>query len=88
LLDHLEGHLCTSVHVSRFSRLGIVDGTLSTTKVLSENPEVYTDAALHGVRSLMGLKDSDPIPGDKIHAVKMGCRPSFHHAVPIHPISA
>eukprot|EP00037_Helgoeca_nana_P008587 m.76461 g.76461 ORF g.76461 m.76461 type:complete len:1300 (+) comp19036_c0_seq1:248-4147(+) len=48
------------------------DGTLSTTKVLSENPEVYKDAALHGVRSLMGLKDSDPIPGDKIHAVKMG----------------
>ena len=48
------------------------NGKLTTTKVLSENPEVYRDAALHGIRILMGIPKNDPIPSKKIEAVKMG----------------
>jgi len=47
-------------------------GKLSTTKVLSENPEVYRDAALHGIRTLMGIPKDQPIPSQQIEAVKMG----------------
>ena len=31
------------------------DGTLVTHKLLSENPERYRDAAVHGIRDLLGL---------------------------------
>ena len=31
------------------------DGTLVTHKLLSENPERYADAAVHGIRELLGL---------------------------------
>ncbi|HYM02165.1 MAG TPA: hydantoinase B/oxoprolinase family protein [Stellaceae bacterium] len=48
------------------------DGVLVTHKLLSENPERYRDAALHGIRALLGLGDGDAIPGDAIDAVKMG----------------
>ncbi|MEQ8831966.1 MAG: hydantoinase B/oxoprolinase family protein [Alphaproteobacteria bacterium] len=48
------------------------DGTLTTHKLLSENPEAYKDAAVQGIRDLLGLKPGDPIPSDKIDAVKMG----------------
>ena len=48
------------------------NGKLTTTKVLSENPEVYRDAALHGIRILMGIPKNDPIPSKEIEAVKMG----------------
>ena len=48
------------------------DGTLVTHKLLSENPERYKDAAVHGVRELLGLKPDEPIPADQIEAVKMG----------------
>ncbi|HAE02003.1 MAG TPA: 5-oxoprolinase, partial [Rhodospirillaceae bacterium] len=48
------------------------DGTLLTHKLLSENPEAYSDAAVQGIRDLLGLKKGDPIPSDKIDAVKMG----------------
>ncbi len=48
------------------------DGSLRTHKLLSENPERYADAAVQGVRELMGLSDSDPIPKGAIKAVKMG----------------
>jgi 5-oxoprolinase (ATP-hydrolysing) len=47
------------------------DGALITQKLLSENPEAYRDAAVHGIRQLLGLKRGEPIPGD-IAAVKMG----------------
>ncbi len=48
------------------------DGRLVTRKLLSENPEKYTDAAVHGIRELLGLGPSDSIPGECIEAVKMG----------------
>ena len=48
------------------------NGKLTTTKVLSENPEVYRDAALHGIRILMGIPKNEPIPSKEIEAVKMG----------------
>src|SRR5271169_1030558 len=48
------------------------DGALVTHKLLSENPEAYRDAAVHGIRHLLGLKSGAPIPGDRVGAVKMG----------------
>jgi 5-oxoprolinase (ATP-hydrolysing) len=48
------------------------DGALRTHKLLSENPEVYADAAVHGIRALLGLEAGDPIPAGQIGAVKMG----------------
>jgi 5-oxoprolinase (ATP-hydrolysing) len=48
------------------------DGALHTHKLLSENPEVYPDAAVHGIKTLLGLGANDPIPNGQIAAVKMG----------------
>ncbi|WP_439144245.1 hydantoinase B/oxoprolinase family protein [Planktotalea sp.] len=48
------------------------DGELRTHKLLSENPEVYPDAAVHGIRKLLELGVEDPIPAGQISAVKMG----------------
>ncbi len=48
------------------------DGTLRTHKLLSENPEHYTDAAVQGVRDLLGLGSGDPLPEGAVEAVKMG----------------
>ena len=48
------------------------DGTLHTHKLLSENPESYEDAALQGMRDLLGLAVNDPLPVEMIDAVKMG----------------
>ena len=48
------------------------DGALVTHKLLSENPEHYDDAALHGIRTLLGLGRRDPIPAAGVEAVKMG----------------
>ncbi len=48
------------------------EGALRTHKLLSENPEVYADAAVHGIRALLGLGADDPIPDGAISAVKMG----------------
>ncbi|MEM7170723.1 MAG: hydantoinase B/oxoprolinase family protein [Pseudomonadota bacterium] len=48
------------------------DGSLKTHKLLSENPEQYKDAAVQGVRDLMGLSLGDAIPSASIDAVKMG----------------
>jgi 5-oxoprolinase (ATP-hydrolysing) len=48
------------------------DGTLLTHKLLSENPERYPDAAVHGIRELLGLASGAPIPPDLVAAVKMG----------------
>jgi 5-oxoprolinase (ATP-hydrolysing) len=48
------------------------DGALTTHKLLSENPEAYRDAAVHGIRHLLGLKPGEAIPGQRIAAVKMG----------------
>jgi 5-oxoprolinase (ATP-hydrolysing) len=48
------------------------DGTLAAHKLLSDNPEVYGDAAVQGIRDLIGLKSGEPIPSGIIGAVKMG----------------
>jgi 5-oxoprolinase (ATP-hydrolysing) len=48
------------------------DGALTTHKLLSENPEAYRDAAVHGIRHLLGLKPGEAIPSERIAAVKMG----------------
>ncbi len=48
------------------------DGAIITHKLLSENPEQYRDAAVQGIRDLLGLKKGAPIPPGTIEAVKMG----------------
>ena len=48
------------------------DGGLVTHKLLSENPERYRDAALQGIRDLLGVPADQAIPGDQVAAVKMG----------------
>ena len=48
------------------------DGNLITHKLLSDNPERYDDAALHGIRDLFGLEPGEPIPTAAIDTVKMG----------------
>jgi len=48
------------------------DGTLHAKKVLSENPGAYKDAAVHGIRELLGLKADEAIPAGSIGDVRMG----------------
>jgi 5-oxoprolinase (ATP-hydrolysing) len=48
------------------------DGTLTTHKLLSENPEQYRDAAVAGIRHLLGLKAGEPITPERVECVKMG----------------
>ena len=48
------------------------DGALVSHKLLSENPEQYEDAALQGVRDLLGLAPGAAIPAAAVRAVKMG----------------
>ena len=48
------------------------DGELLARKLLSESPEAYRDAAIQGIRDLIGVADGAPIPADSIAAVKMG----------------
>ncbi|PZN30345.1 MAG: hypothetical protein DIU71_12425, partial [Proteobacteria bacterium] len=48
------------------------DGMLLTRKLLSENPGRYADAAVQGIREMLGLDADQPIPSDIVAAVKMG----------------
>ncbi|MDP3708911.1 MAG: hydantoinase B/oxoprolinase family protein [Polaromonas sp.] len=48
------------------------DGSLVTHKLLSENPEQYRDAAVAGIRHLLGLKAGEPVSADVVDCVKMG----------------
>jgi 5-oxoprolinase (ATP-hydrolysing) len=48
------------------------DGTLLTHKLLSDNPEQYDDAAVAGIRHLLGLKPAEPITPEHVECVKMG----------------
>ena len=48
------------------------DGKISTHKLLSENPQQYSDAAIQGIRDILSLKSNDQIPIDKIDLIKMG----------------
>ena len=48
------------------------DGTLVTDKLLSENPEQYQDAAVAGIRRLLGLRPGQPVTPELVECVKMG----------------
>ncbi len=48
------------------------DGSLVTHKLLSENPEQYRDAAVAGIRHLLGLKAGEPVTPEQVECVKMG----------------
>jgi 5-oxoprolinase (ATP-hydrolysing) len=48
------------------------DGTLVTHKLLSENPSQYRDAAVAGIRHLLGLAADAPITPEQVECVKMG----------------
>jgi len=48
------------------------DGALVAHKLLSDNPEAYGDAAVQGIRNLIGVKPDEPIPQGIIGSVKMG----------------
>ncbi|MBZ9657051.1 hydantoinase B/oxoprolinase family protein [Phyllobacterium lublinensis] len=47
-------------------------GQLLAHKLLSENPEAYQDAAIQGIRVLLGVKQGDAMPSHRIGEVKMG----------------
>ncbi|MEM9442252.1 MAG: hydantoinase/oxoprolinase family protein, partial [Pseudomonadota bacterium] len=46
------------------------DGVIKTLKLLSENPEQYRDAAVQGVRQVLGLAHGQPVPAGT--SIKMG----------------
>ena len=48
------------------------DGALHTLKLLSENPGQYADAAVEGIRRLLGLGPLEPITAERVACVKMG----------------
>jgi 5-oxoprolinase (ATP-hydrolysing) len=48
------------------------DGALVTHKLLSEDPAQYRDAAVAGIRRLLGLAADAPITPDLVECVKMG----------------
>jgi 5-oxoprolinase (ATP-hydrolysing) len=48
------------------------DGRILTHKLLSENPGQYQDAAVQGIRELLGVPRGEAIPQGAIDSVKMG----------------
>jgi 5-oxoprolinase (ATP-hydrolysing) len=48
------------------------NGKLIIHKLLSENPDRYTDAAVQGIREILGITKDEPIPSAQIAVVKMG----------------
>jgi 5-oxoprolinase (ATP-hydrolysing) len=48
------------------------DGTLVAYKLLSDNPEQYKDAAVAGIRYLLGLKSGEVVTPELVECVKMG----------------
>ncbi len=48
------------------------DGQLLTHKLLSENPDHYKDAAVAGIRHLLGLRSEDAVTPELVSCVKMG----------------
>ncbi len=48
------------------------DGALVTHKLLSENPGQYRDAAVAGIRHLLGLRADEPVTPERVECVKMG----------------
>ena len=48
------------------------DGRIRSAKLLSENPGAYRDAAIAGIRRLLGVPPEMPIPAAAIATIKMG----------------
>jgi 5-oxoprolinase (ATP-hydrolysing) len=48
------------------------DGRLATAKLLSEDPEHYRDAAVEGIRRMLGLQAGELIAPERVECVKMG----------------
>src|SRR6266446_2930508 len=48
------------------------DGALVAHKLLSDNPEAYGDAAVQGIRDLIGANPGEAIPQEIVGSVKMG----------------
>ncbi|HVV92649.1 MAG TPA: hydantoinase B/oxoprolinase family protein [Hyphomicrobiales bacterium] len=48
------------------------DGTLVAAKLLSEDPAAYRDAAVAGIRRLLGLADGEKVPAERLGQVRMG----------------
>jgi 5-oxoprolinase (ATP-hydrolysing) len=48
------------------------DGILVAHKLLSSNPDAYRDAAVAGIRHLLGIGPGEPLPAGQIRAVRMG----------------
>ncbi|MHD0282763.1 MULTISPECIES: hydantoinase B/oxoprolinase family protein [Rhodococcus] len=48
------------------------DGALVTHKLLSENPSRYRDAAVAGIRELLGVPAGEPVTADLVEQVRMG----------------
>ncbi|OQW85953.1 MAG: 5-oxoprolinase [Rhodoferax ferrireducens] len=48
------------------------DGVLVTHKLLSDNPEHYRDAAVAGIRHLLGLQKDQAVTPELVECVKMG----------------
>src|SRR5450759_4216452 len=48
------------------------DGSLTTHKLLSDNPERYSDAAVQGIRELLGLRADEHPTAEQTEVVKMG----------------
>jgi 5-oxoprolinase (ATP-hydrolysing) len=48
------------------------DGEIILHKLLSENPDRYTDAPIQGIRDILGLSPNAAIPIEQIAAIKMG----------------
>lgn len=47
-------------------------GHLVSRKLLSQDPDRYSDAAVAGIRLLLGLGPRDPVPAERVAGVKMG----------------
>jgi 5-oxoprolinase (ATP-hydrolysing) len=48
------------------------EGKIIIHKLLSENPDRYKDAAVQGIKEILGIAPTEPIPIEAIEAVKMG----------------
>jgi len=48
------------------------DGHLVARKLLSDRPEAYRDAAVAGIRQLLGVPPGQPIPASQIGSVRLG----------------
>jgi 5-oxoprolinase (ATP-hydrolysing) len=48
------------------------DGRLVAHKLLSENPRAYRDAAVAGIRQLLGIGPDEAFPADRVGSVRLG----------------